>query len=180
MYPEIQKEKFEEYKNSQADQWQSMQEFIEKIEFYVWINADTKNIQGIDMLVNNYNFSSEQFSANYNYEFSYLVTAAEEKEITAPTEVLTWEIYLSQFMMNVFGSGMNFDDPNTRDDIGDEWNNKDTDLYMPDTDGDGLTDHEESYWNTDPNNPDTDGDGYTDQEEVSNGYNPTGEGKLEL
>ena len=51
---------------------------------------------------------------------------------------------------------------------------------MPDTDGDGLTDHEESYWNTDPNNPDTDGDGYTDQEEVSNGYNPTGEGKLEL
>ena len=35
-----------------------------------------------------------------------------------------------------------------------------------DTDGDGLTDSEETILGTDPNNPDTDGDGLTDGEEV--------------
>ena len=35
-----------------------------------------------------------------------------------------------------------------------------------DTDGDGLTDSEETALGTDPNNPDTDGDGLTDGEEV--------------
>ena len=49
---------------------------------------------------------------------------------------------------------------------------------LPDSDNDGLTDHEESYYNTDPANPDSDGDGYLDSEEVQNGYNPLGSGKL--
>ena len=35
-----------------------------------------------------------------------------------------------------------------------------------DTDGDGLTDHEEVYFGTDPNNADTDGDGLSDRDEV--------------
>jgi hypothetical protein len=48
-----------------------------------------------------------------------------------------------------------------------------------DTDGDGLTDRDETMiWHTDPLNPDTDGDGYKDGEEVKNGYNPLGAGKL--
>jgi len=41
-----------------------------------------------------------------------------------------------------------------------------------DWDNDGLSNREESYWNTDPNNPDTDGDGYLDGEEVSSGHDP--------
>jgi hypothetical protein len=41
-----------------------------------------------------------------------------------------------------------------------------------DSDGDGLTDWEESLWGTDPNNPDTDGDGTSDGEEVRLGRNP--------
>lgn len=41
-----------------------------------------------------------------------------------------------------------------------------------DADGDGLTDSEESYWNTDFLNPDTDGDGFLDGEEVASGYDP--------
>ncbi len=41
-----------------------------------------------------------------------------------------------------------------------------------DTDGDGLSDAEESFYNTNLNNPDTDGDGYLDGEEVASGYDP--------
>ncbi len=42
-----------------------------------------------------------------------------------------------------------------------------------DADHDGLTNREESYWNTDFQNPDTDGDGFLDGEEVASGHNPT-------
>jgi len=43
-----------------------------------------------------------------------------------------------------------------------------------DTDGDGLSDFEEtSYYGTDPDNPDTDGDGITDGEEALQGTDPT-------
>ncbi len=42
-----------------------------------------------------------------------------------------------------------------------------------DTDGDGLTNAEESIWGTDPKNADTDGDSYRDGEEVTASHNPT-------
>ncbi len=41
-----------------------------------------------------------------------------------------------------------------------------------DIDNDGLSNTEESYWNTDFQNPDTDGDGYIDGEEVASGHHP--------
>lgn len=41
-----------------------------------------------------------------------------------------------------------------------------------DVDKDGLTNKEESYWNTDQNNPDTDGDGFLDGEEVASRHDP--------
>lgn len=41
-----------------------------------------------------------------------------------------------------------------------------------DTDGDGLTDSEETYWETDFRNKDTDGDGFLDGEEVLSGHDP--------
>lgn len=49
-----------------------------------------------------------------------------------------------------------------------------------DSDNDELTDVDETKYGTDSNNPDSDGDGYLDGDEVKNGYNPIGEGKLEL
>lgn len=45
-------------------------------------------------------------------------------------------------------------------------------LEIQDTDGDGLSDIDESFYDTDFDNPDTDGDGYLDGEEVASGYNP--------
>lgn len=64
---------------------------------------------------------------------------------------------------------------------GDEVHKYGTSPNNPDTDGDGLTDYEEIMtYKTDPLNPDTDGDGFGDGEEVSWGFNPAGEGKIEI
>ncbi len=54
-----------------------------------------------------------------------------------------------------------------------------TDPSLPDTDGDGLFDREEvRVYETDPLNQDTDGDGFIDGDEVDNGYSPKGAGRL--
>ena len=48
-----------------------------------------------------------------------------------------------------------------------------------DTDSDGLFDNEEvNIYKTNPTNPDTDGDTFVDGQEISNGYNPNGPGRL--
>lgn len=53
-------------------------------------------------------------------------------------------------------------------------NNTDSDL-------DGLMDYEEiMVYQTDPRDDDTDGDGFEDGDEVKNGYNPAGEGELDI
>ena len=41
-----------------------------------------------------------------------------------------------------------------------------------DADQDGLSNSDESYWNTDFQNPDTDGDGFLDGEEIASGHDP--------
>jgi len=54
-----------------------------------------------------------------------------------------------------------------------------TDPNLFDTDGDGLSDREElQVYATNPLNADSDGDGFLDGEEVRNGYDPNGSGKL--
>ncbi|MBU1896052.1 thrombospondin type 3 repeat-containing protein, partial [Patescibacteria group bacterium] len=45
-------------------------------------------------------------------------------------------------------------------------------VFAIDTDRDGLSDGEESYYHTDPENVDTDGDGYYDGVEVEFDYSP--------
>lgn len=54
-----------------------------------------------------------------------------------------------------------------------------TNPQSADTDSDGLSDREEvQIYGSDPTRPDTDGDGFLDGEEVKNGYNPNGSGRL--
>jgi hypothetical protein len=56
-----------------------------------------------------------------------------------------------------------------------------TNPNLIDSDADGLSDREEiQTYETDPLNPDTDADGFADGEEVRNGYNPKGEGRLQV
>jgi hypothetical protein len=56
-----------------------------------------------------------------------------------------------------------------------------TNPYIIDTDGDGLSDYEEiTIFGTDPLNPDTDSDTYLDGQEIISGYNPFGEGKINI
>lgn len=57
-----------------------------------------------------------------------------------------------------------------------------TPLPVPDVDADhdGLTNREESYWNTNFKNPDTDGDGFLDGEEVASGHDPLISGPYDL
>ena len=45
-------------------------------------------------------------------------------------------------------------------------------ISFADSDNDGLTNSQESEYNTDPNNPDTDGDGVNDGDEVHIGTDP--------
>ena len=50
---------------------------------------------------------------------------------------------------------------------------------FPDSDNDGLNDHEEALQGTDPNNPDTDDDGLGDGYEVDNGLDPLDDGSID-
>lgn len=50
---------------------------------------------------------------------------------------------------------------------------QDEDPFLKDTDGDGISDVDESYYGTDVYNADTDGDGYVDGEEIVSVTNPT-------
>lgn len=49
-----------------------------------------------------------------------------------------------------------------------------------DADQDGLSDSDESYWDTDFQDPDSDGDGFLDGEEVASGYDPRESSSHEL
>ena len=48
-----------------------------------------------------------------------------------------------------------------------------------DVDQDGLSNADEKVYATDFWVPDTDGDGFSDGQEVQNGFNPTGDGRLD-
>jgi len=50
------------------------------------------------------------------------------------------------------------------------------DPCQQDTDKDGLSDCQETYWNTDYRNSDSDGDGFKDGEEVMSGHDPAKKG----
>lgn len=72
------------------------------------------------------------------------------------------------------------DDVDTDNDgMSDDWENthgldpNSPDDEEADNDGDGLSNHDEYQYDTNPNEEDSDGDGLSDQWEIENGYDPT-------
>ncbi len=113
----------------------------------------------------------------------------EDIKIEAPEESQSLEEYLGEKMGSILGGSMMIDDETMVDDI----DTDDDGVYDSaeellgldpedsDTDGDGLLDGEEMYtYYTDPLEADSDGDGYSDGNEVKGGYNPNGDGELNM
>lgn len=76
--------------------------------------------------------------------------------------------------MNAFGLGVSEEDIE-KIPIG-----VDEAVVKVDTDQDGLDDKMEEAIGTDPTKADSDGDGFDDKTEVKNGYNPKGEGRMQV
>ncbi|MDP2631381.1 MAG: hypothetical protein Q8P30_01265 [Candidatus Uhrbacteria bacterium] len=129
------------------------------IDGYLWV--DTSSVQPkmftleIDNHTNDTTYTTSRFSILFN-------SINEPVQINVPKDAIDIKQYSFQDTEDLVISSV-----------------ENTIKYM-DTDGDGLTDWEETEtWHTSVINSDSDGDGYKDQTEVINGYDPNGYGKLD-
>ncbi|MBU1202834.1 hypothetical protein KKH39_02220 [Patescibacteria group bacterium] len=146
---------FEKFKTEKPDEWANIKGYLDHIKIFVLIDDKTKNIGGFEIYVDNLGIKSKSYNTLLNGQLKYLMYYVEPYPVITPQNIKTLDEFL-----NGFGGSTGV--------------LPDTD----DTDGDGLTDYEESVLGTDPNNPDTDGDGYSDGQEMENGYNPLGDGQI--
>lgn len=154
-------EKLENMKKEKPEDWQSFKDIFKSISFIISINPDSNIIHGLELSANNLELKANTYSTIINGSLKYFVKEIDYYEIERPSDAKGIEdLYELQNNASVSQDYLL------------ENNNADTD-------GDGVIDSLELYFNTDPNNADTDGDGYTDGEEIANGYNPTGEGLMD-
>ncbi|MFA6307244.1 MAG: hypothetical protein WCS88_01365 [Patescibacteria group bacterium] len=159
-------EGFEKMKTEKPEDFVKFKKMFESLDFIVLINSKTKNIQGFEIHINDLILGDDSSSVVINGNIKQLIKAIDYYDINKPDKVQNIE-NISDILMNA--EQMNND---TLLDA-----NMDTEL---DTDQDGLSDMYESFYGTDINNPDSDGDTYLDGQEVLSGYNPIGEGQLNL
>jgi len=157
---------FEKFKKEKPSEWQKMQEMFEDIDFMLLIDEDTKSIHGLELYFNNVVFNSGSSSTIINGNIKHIIKTIEAYDISKPTNVKK-----INELKDIYETSI--DESDVEEDIT-------TKLKETDTDQDGLNDYLESIYGTSLFNPDTDGDGYLDGEEVENGYNPLGEGELEV
>lgn len=163
-----------------------IKEIIKRSEIDIWIDKDEFYLRktSIDFLIHE-TVSTNKAKIEINGDINYS-DFNKEIEITAPSESES----IITIIKNVFGVSRTGTSPLIEDNIT-------TETLKPDTDGDGLSDEEEIFHQTDPKLVDTDSDGlydweetaiyftdplkvdtdedsYSDGSEVFNGYNPIG------
>ncbi|MEA3357435.1 MAG: hypothetical protein U9Q67_03295, partial [Patescibacteria group bacterium] len=130
----------------------------DNLEVNIWLDKDSYLPRKMSFAIGIVPPDSVTSLANKQIKISFsmqLTNINEEVVIEEPTEYITFEQ-----AMDKVESGESYD-------------------YDKDTDGDGLTDYEETtIFKTDPTKKDTDGDGFDDKTEIKNGFNPNGEGKI--
>jgi hypothetical protein len=180
MYNQTEKS-FLEFINNKPNEWEKMKQAIAKLDIYLWVNTNTKNIQGLELFVENLEMLDEDNKGvKISLDYKSMLVSVEAREIDTPADTQS----LEDFMGNLMGGMMvgntktidGYNGPLITPDNPEWFNNHTTDKI--DSDSDGLSDALEDLYGTDNNNPDSDSDGYTDGEEVNNGYNPMGEGEL--
>jgi len=151
---------YDEWKADEPEQYQQIKDVLNNISYSLWINTDTKVIQGIEWSGQNLKFGYQkiQTDAIISFNAKIILAPTEPYEIKAPAN--------SQDVIKFFESFMV--PPISRED----------ETANLDLDSDGLIGAEEAYYGSDPLVEDTDKDGYFDGEEVANGYNPNGPGQL--
>ena len=144
---------FQKWHRMNPEQWQQMQHDLQRSKFYIWINRDTKNVQGIEIIVDDFVLATKDYNLILDINFGLYINTFGSSDIIVPSKIINWQTMLLNTYQNIMQS------------------NKDSD-------NDGLLDSLEKYYGTDPNDPDSDNDGFWDGEEIKNGYNPLGLGSL--
>lgn len=171
------KEEFIQFKREKPEEWNNLKRFMQNLKISLWINKDTKLIEGFNFNINDFTLKTNDLELKIDLEYSNFVFDIEEVEMISPPP---HSISVEEFWESVQG----FSDFNMDPLIELEEEEILEDLYLKtennlvDTDEDGIPDYIEEIIGTDPLNPDTDEDAFLDGEEVENGYNPLGSGKL--
>lgn len=169
------KKSFETYKTKKQGHWVNMQDFIKATTFSFWVDTKSKNIQGIDFTLNNFDLIDEnEHLFNVTVNFSQILENIESKEIVIPENVVTLDELQSRLFPS-FSSDIKIDPITACEGVA---STECAQMQTADFDNDGLNNADEFKYNTDPNDSDSDNDGYLDGGEVKNGYNPLGSGKL--
>ena len=142
---------FQSWHRINTVQWQQMEHDLERTKFYIWIHRQTKEVHGLEVIVEDFVIANKDYSFIFDINLSFYINQTTVKTIIKPNKITDWQSKL----FDIYSSKIQPDN---------------------DIDQDGLSDALERYYGTDPNNPDTDGDGFLDGIEVTNGYNPLGTG----
>lgn len=176
--PQESLEKMNKERQDYPESWATFKNFVANIDLMVWVNTDTKVIQGMEIAMDNLDYAVKESSATVDGSISFLIAAEEPVVISTPVNAVTLEELFNEIMMAEQDKMM----MENGGDLG-EWGQDNMDgeydPYYADTDGDGLSDFMEGMIGTDMNKADTDGDGYSDMTELENDYNPLGEGDIE-
>lgn len=171
-------EKMNQERQDYPEAWATFKNFVANVELMVWVNTDSKVIQGMEVAMDNLEYADKENRATLDGNISFLIAAEEAVVISTPVNAVTIEELFNEIMM-AEQEKMMMDSGGGLGEWGQDNMDGEYDPYYADTDGDGLTDFMEGMLGTDMNIADTDGDGYDDMTEFENDYNPLGAGDIE-